>query len=423
MARPLLDLSGPPPRRGLPARASAGYPLLMSEFAARAAHLVSLSLGKVRAKDRELGQAFNEAMAVFDPRDTKAVKAAIGHLDAGLAKAKDARAEQILRLAMGVLVERGAPAELAWPTAERGLLTAVKTAKKFAQAALDSEDTPSITDAISWAARPLRDKMPREAAAWDSLKSRALLAIACLSNSPKLRLLVQKTRGDLIEEIASLEDDIEPLLFLRQIMRVLPDQTMLVIHPQQRRGLRVLVKEITTNMELMVLLHDAVLGDPKKGFIDGRRPNKKAIAALADPEHAPATAPSVSLPFFWSSWRALRPDGTLPAANDQRPTNWVWFEGVPLEILPFESERVILLTKPIMPRTMPVEASFEALAPSVTVKQKLSAAEVDRLLLKMGKAAVKADAIALAAEEAERERLQKTWDAEARAAKRVAAKR
>jgi hypothetical protein len=408
----------------------------MSEFAAKIAHLVSLSLGKVRAKDRELGQAFNEAMAVFDPGATKAIKIAIGHLDAGLAKANDARAEQILRLAMGVLVERGAPAELAWPTAERGLLDAIRTAKKYAQAALDSEDTPSITEAIAWAARPLRDKMPREAAAWDSLKSRALLAIACLSNSPKLRLQMQKTRGDLIEEMASLEDDLEPLLFLRQIMRVLPDQTMLIIHPEQRRGLRVLVKEVTTNMELMVLLHDAVLGDPKKGFIEGRRPNQKAIAALKDPEHAPAAPVEVSLPFFWSSWRALRADGTLPDANDQRPTNWVWFEGVPLEILPFQGERVILLTKPIMPRTMRVESSFEALAPSVTVTQKLSTAEVEALLLKMGKAAVKADAIALAAEEAERERLRKLWEAEikaenrareakkkARANKRAAAKR
>lgn len=407
----------------------------MSEFAARAAHLVTLSLGKVRAKDRELGRAFNEAMAVFDPDDTKAVKAAIGHLDAGLAKAKDARAEQILRLAIGVLVERGASAELAWPTAERGLMEAIKTAKKYAQAALDQEDTPSITDAISWAAQPLRDRLPREAAAWDSLKSRALLAIACLSHSPKLRLLTQKTRGDLIEAMASLEDDIEPLLFLRQIMRVLPDQTMLIIHPEQRRGLRVLVTEVTTNMELMVLLHDAVIGDPKKGFIDGRRPNKKALAVLKDPDHGPASA-EVSLPFFWSSWRALRPDGTLPDANDQRPTNWVWFEGVPFEILPFEGERVILLTKPIMPRTMRVEASFEALEPSVTVKQKLSGAEVDKLLLRMGKAAIKADAIALAEEEAERERLRKIWEAEARAhnraldakkkaraAKRAAAKR
>ncbi len=388
----------------------------MSELPAKIAHLVSLSLGKVRAKDRELGHAFDEALAVFDPDDTKAVKLAIGHLDAGLAKAKDARAEEILRLAVGVLVEGGASPEIAWPTAERGLAAAIATAKKYAQAALDQEDTPSIRDAIQWAGTPLQEKMPREYAAWRSLKSRALVAIACLSASPKLRLRMQKTRAELIEAMAPLEDDVEPLLFLRQLMRVLPDQTMLIIHPEQRRGLRVLVKEITTNMELMVLLHAAVIGDPKKGFIDGRRPNQKAIKALEDRQSAPASPVEVTLPFFWSSWRALRPDGTLPDANDQRPTNGVWFEGVPLEILPFKGERVILLTKPIMPRTMPVEGSFEALAPSVRVKEKLSGAEVDRLLLAMGKAAVKADAIALAEEEAEAKK-------NARAAKRAVAKR
>ncbi len=388
----------------------------MSELPAKIAHLVSLSLGKVRAKDRELGDAFNEALAVFDPDDTKAVKSAIGHLDAGLAKAKDARAEEILRLAVGVLVEGGASPAIAWPTAERGLAEAIATAKKYAQAALDQEDTPSIRDAIEWAGTPLQEKMPREYAAWRSLKSRALVAIACLSASPKLRLRLQKTRAELIEAMAPLEHDVEPLLFLRQLMRVLPDQTMLIIHPEQRRGLRVVVKEVTTNMELMVLLHAAVLGDPKKGFIDGRRPNQKAIKALEYRQNAPASPVEVTVPFFWSSWRALRPDGTLPDANDQRPTNGVGFEGVPLEILPFKGERVLLLTKPIMPRTMYVEGSFEALAPSVTVKEKLSRAEVDRLLVAMGKAAVKADAIALAKEEAEAKK-------RARAAKSAAAKR
>lgn len=394
----------------------------MSELAATIAHLVSLSLavGKARAKDRELGHAFNAALAVFDPDDDRAMKAAIAHLDAGLAKAKDDRAEEVLRLAVGVLVEGGASPEIAWPTAERGLMDAIALAKKYAQAALDQEDTPSIRDAIQWAGTALQEKMPREYRAWRSLKSRALIAIACLSNSAKLRASMQRTRRDLIDAIEPLEDEIEQLLFLRQLMRVLPDQTMLVIHPEQRRGLRVMVREITTNMELMVLLHDAVLGDPKKGFIEGRRPNQKAIKALKDPAHAPASPVEVTLPFFWSSWRALRPDGTLPDANDQRKTNWVWFEDVPLQILPFKGERVILLCKPIMPREMSVEGSFEALEPSVTLKEKLSRAEVDRLLLAMGKAAVKADAIAREEEEAERERIRRYWVAEAKKAARAA---
>ncbi|CAN5889295.1 hypothetical protein BH11MYX4_BH11MYX4_59320 [soil metagenome] len=390
-------------------------PFPMSELAAKVEHLVSLTLGKVRAKDRELGAAINDVLDVYDPRDLAGAKAAIKLLDAGLARAKDPRSQQILRLALGVLVEAGAPPELAWPTAERGLIETLKVATRYAQAALESEDTPSIKEAVAMAGASLQKKMPREYAAWDSLKSRALLAIACLAHSPKLRRQMQKSRADLIAAVYPLEEDIEALLFLRQIMRVLPDQTMLVIHPEQRRGFRVEVKEVTTNMELMVLLHDAVIGDPKKGFIEGRRPSLKAIAALEDPDHAPKKPPGVALPFHWSSWRALRPDGTLPAASEQRPPNWVWFEGVPLDILPFQGERVILLTRPIMPRTMEIEASFEALTPSVTVKQKLSGAEVDRLLLRMGKAAVKADAIAVAEEQAAMVVERKKWDAEAKA--------
>jgi len=393
----------------------------MPEFAAKVDHLVGLALAtaKVRATDRELGQAFDEMMRVFDRDDARSMKAAIVRLDAGLAMAKEPRSEQLLRLAIGVLVENGAAPELAWPIAERGLMEAIATAKIYAQSALDSEDTPSITEAIRCAAQPLQDKMPREAAAWNSLKSRALLAIACLSRSPKLRLKMQKSRGELIDAMASLEDDVESLLFLRQIMRVLPDQTMLAIHPEQRRGVRVFVKEITTNIELMVLLHDAVLGDPRKGLIDGRRPNHKAIAALKDPERATSSPVEVTLPFFWSSWRALRLDGTLPRASDQRPSNGVRFEGVPIEILPFNGERVILLTKPLMRRAMRVEGSFEGLAPSVTLKQTLSDAEVGALLLEMGKAAVEADAIAFAKEELERAALRKHGDAEPMAAHRA----
>ena len=61
--------------------------------------------------------------------------------------------------------------------------------------------TPSIRDAIQWAGTPLQEKMPREYRAWRSLKSRALIAIACLSNSAKLRASMQRTRRDLIDAI------------------------------------------------------------------------------------------------------------------------------------------------------------------------------------------------------------------------------
>jgi hypothetical protein len=244
----------------------------------------------------------------------------------------------------------------------------------------------------------LAKKLPREHAAWESLRSRALLAVACVSHSPKLRAKIQKSRQDLLEAVYPLEEEMEELLFLSQIMKVLPDQTMLAIHPGQRRGFRVEVKDVTTNLELFVLVADAIVGDPKKGFLEGRRPNAKALAALKDPDRAPKKAPEVPLPWHLSNWTALRPDGTLPDAGDQRPQNWIGFEGVPLDIVPFEGERVLLFQKPIMRRSLDVEASFETLTPRVALKAKLTGPEVDRLLAAMGRAAVKVEAMAAAAE-------------------------
>jgi hypothetical protein len=386
----------------------------MTELASKVEHLVAITLGAKRAKDRELGAAVHAVMGAYDAKDEKGIKTAIRLLDAGLLKAQDDRSQQILRLAIGVLVEAGAPPELAWPTAERGLVKTLAVAARFADACMDVEDTPSVKEAVERAGREMEKKMPREAAAWESIKSRALLAVACLSHSPKLRAKLQKSGKKLLDACYPLEEDIESLMFLRQVARVLPDQTMLAIHPGQRRGFRVEVKEVATNLELYVLLADAIIGDPAKGFLEGRRPSAKAINALKDPDHTPKTNPEVPLPFHIASWTALKPDGSLPDSDHQRPANWYAFEGVPLEIPPFEGERVMLLQKPSMPRALDIEASFAALTPRVTLKAKLSGAEVDSLLLRMGKAAVKAEAKSIAEEAKERLRLDRKWEREAK---------
>jgi hypothetical protein len=396
----------------------------MSELASKVEELVRISLPQPkRVKDWELGNAVRAVMAAYDNEDTKGIKTSIKLLDAGLQKAKEERAQEILRLALGVLVEAGAPAELAWPTAERGFMETLKLATRYADIALDEQDTPSITEAIRFGGHPFELEHPKEFAAWKSLQSRALLAVACVAHSAKLRAHVMKNQLDLVNACEGLELDIEPLLFFRQLARVLPDQTMLAIHPGQRRGVRVEVKEVATNLELYVLLADAVLGDPKKGFIEGRRPNAKAIKMVTDPTYAPKENPEVTLPFHLSNWTVVNTDGTLPDPADQRPQNWIGYEGVPLEIMPFEGERVLLFQKPMMPRALPVEGTFDTLTPRVTVKSKLSGSEIDALLLRMGKAAVKVNAKAIAEEEAFHLRERKKWEAMVKRAQREQAKK
>ena len=377
----------------------------MSDLAAAMQSLVEIA--KRGGKDWEYGQAVQAALSAYDGKNTKDLKAAFRQLEAGLPKATE-RGHQILLLALGALVEAGAPPELAWPAVDHGFIETLETATAFANACLELADTPSIQDAVKEQRDVVKKKMPRGWVAWDSLRSRCLAAVATLSRSAKLRAVMQKSRQDLMKALDPLVDEVEEATFVSQVMRVLPDQTMLAIHPEQHRGFRVTVSEITTNVELFVLLTDAIVGDPKKGLMSGRRPNARAVAALKNPDYEPKTPPEVVLPWHMSNWTAIAPDGSLPEAitdKHDRYDTWIWFEGLPIEIPAFEGERVILFHKPIMPRTLEVEGTFSALTPQVRLKEKLTGAEIDRLFGRMARTAPKAHAEAVKKREAEAQKL------------------
>jgi hypothetical protein len=358
----------------------------MSELAPAVERLVEIA--HKGGKDRELGPAVNAVMEAFDENDLKDTKAAFRKLDAGLVKAKG-RGAQVLHLALGALVEAGAPPELAWPAVARGLPAILEGATRFAEACVDEADQPSVDEAVRMCGLLVAKKKPKDAEAWQALGSRCLAAVACLSRSQKLRKKALAS-SELAEAAFPLEEAVEEVTFLSQVLRMLDDAPILVIDPASRRGFRAVIHEVTSNLELFVLLTDQIVGDPAKGLIKGKRPSAKAVAALKDPDSAPKTAPEIPVPFNLVAWTGLAEDGSLPPATDRNTEHWIWLEAVPAQIPVFEGERVILLQPNIMARRVEVEPSFAALAPEVRLKGKLSGAEVDRLLAKMGKAAAKA---------------------------------
>ena len=299
----------------MPARPRALYSGLMSDLAAAMERLVEIA--QRGGKDWEYGQAVQAALNAYDAKDAKDTKKAFRLLDEGMTKATE-RGQQVLLLALGALVEAGAPPELAWPAVDRGFVEVLETATKFAWACLELDDTPSLQEAVKNYREVVKKKMPRGWIAWDALRSRCLAAVATLSRSAKLRAEMQKSRKDLMNALEPLEDEVEEATFVSQVMRVLPDQTMIAIHPEQRRGFRVEVREVTTNIELFVLLTDAIVGDPKKGLMSGRRPNARAVKVLKDPDYEPKEAPEIVLPWHMSNWTAIAPNGSLPdAATDK----------------------------------------------------------------------------------------------------------
>jgi hypothetical protein len=359
----------------------------MSEFAPAVAQLVEVAKGGGKP-DWALRQAVHVALNAFDTRARKDATAGMTAL-ANAVKRCTGRPQQVLLLALGALVEAGAPPELAWPAVIHKLPETLEGATRFAEACVDEADDPGLTEAVRVAGHVLEKKMPEEAAAWALLSPKCLAAVACLTRSSALREESRRNRR-LLVAAEPLHQLVEPASFLNYAMRVLDDEPLLVIHPETRRGFRFVMNDIATNLELYVLVLDKIVGDPQKGLLKAARPNPRAVAVLTNPDAAPKKTPEVDIPFHTYGWTGLLRDGTLPdSTKDREVQHWVWTEGVPLDIPVFDGERVVLLTKPVMKRTEEVEPLFTALSPRVKLVSKLSATEVDRLLAKMASAAAK----------------------------------
>jgi hypothetical protein len=352
----------------------------MSDLGAAVKHLVDISK---TGKDWELRQAVDGVLRAFKPKDTKGTTAAMAVLGKGV-KAAEGRAAQVLLLALGALVEAGADPELAWPAIEHNLKATLQGASLFAQACLDRVDHLAMDEATKSEREPVKKKMPRETAAWDLVRSKCMAATACLARSPKLRAKVMKSDA-LLKAADPLIDYVEEVTAFSKVMRVLDHESLVVIHVEQRKGWRFVMEDIATNVELYVLLLDHIMGDPKKGQLKGKRPNAKAVKTIKDPDHAPEDTVLQDVPFHTVAWPGLLPDGTLPdpKGEDVEHFNWVWLEGVPGEIPPFERERIILLQGPVMKRDVEVDVPIDPLLPALKPKAKMSTAEVDRMLAKM----------------------------------------
>jgi hypothetical protein len=342
-------------------------------------------------KDWELREAIESVMKAFRPRDAKGTKAALDVLGKGVMGAQG-RAAQVLLLALGALVEAGAPPELAWPSIEHKLAPMIVGAGRFAQECVDRTDLVGLDEAVQRESEDVKKDFPRDFAAWQIVRSKCMAANACLTRSPKLREKV-RTSTDLLKALRTAEtlvDQVDEVRAFSRILRLVHDEPLLVIHPETRKGFRFVMRDLSTNVELYVLLLDALVGDPTKGLLKARRPNAKAVATIKDPDKAPKGDVALDVPFHTVAWTGLHADATLPDPTTSRETErWVWLEGVPADIPAFEGERVILLQGPVMKRDVGVEVPYDALFPTLKLKSRLASAEVDRLLAKMAKAAAK----------------------------------
>jgi hypothetical protein len=206
---------------------------------------------------------------------------------------------------------------------------------------------------------------------------------AHLSYSPGARRLAQAD-GKLLADCKRMPFDPGFVEFLRKLLQVLDDEEMVVLHPQLRRGYRIQISGIGDNFQLHTLLADALIGDPAQGRLPGQRINPH-VAALA--KDAPFTVeemggvPSAEGRFNLVNWHGLQPDETLPEGIQQGAAkHWIWNEGIPADITPFEGQRVILLSPPPYSRAWNAGRIFPSMRADLHVLEILSPESVRQWL-------------------------------------------
>lgn len=231
-------------------------------------------------------------------------------------------------------------------------------------------------------AREVAQTHPDGAVAWESMEHWCLPAIACLTRDAALRA---SARADQALQQQALEtlgyDD-----FLVVALQLLDDEPLLVLSPATQQGFEMTISGVADNFQLNTLLADALIREGSQGpewGLPGERPAPEAVAD-ATGEGEPA---EVSCVGQWNlhGWRALAADGTLP--EDGPSDHWIWNEGRPADIEPFEGRRVIVIGPAPYERSWRAARSFSGLAASLELTRQLEPAEVADWLQRLGAAA------------------------------------
>jgi len=211
--------------------------------------------------------------------------------------------------------------------------------------------------------------------------------IAHLSRSTDLRRAAC-ARPALLEQTLRLDDAAgAPRSFLAMMLRVLDDEPLLVLHVEQKKGFEVRIGGLADNFQLHTLLAGAVIGSSWNGWLTGTAPGKRALAECRDAPVGPGGGAEMTGAFNLYNWTALRPDGTLPEGIAVDATgHWIWNEGCPADITPFEGRRVVLLGRPAYNRMWRAGRIFGGMTGELTVERKLARGEVAEWLERLARA-------------------------------------
>jgi len=307
-----------------------------------------------------------------------------------------------LSIGCGALVENGGDPEIALlpvlehlPDLLAGAIVFNNTCEALAHAApakqkeqdkANAEDEAQPASPVEEFGHQVQQEKPAEAMAWLSLEPLCMGAIAMLSRSVEGRSRAREM-PDLLPRVFSMAGAHPRVGFLAQLLQVLDNELVLVLHPGQQRGYRVRITGIADNFQLHTLLAAALISDPQQGWLAGKRPDPRVVRAAQNMPVDPAAKVAEGAFNLWT-WQGLRSDGTL-AEETEGSEFWVWNEGIPADIPPFESVRTLLLGPPPYQRSWNVGRCFDGLHAGLRVEEQLTSEVVQERLQRIGGAARK----------------------------------
>jgi hypothetical protein len=207
--------------------------------------------------------------------------------------------------------------------------------------------------------------------------------IAHLSRSKRLRALA-RSRPRLLELSREADRAAGYNSFLSDMLRVLDDERLVVLHPGERKGYEVRMSGVADNFQLHTLLAGELIGDPADGRLTGEKPDP-AVVAVARGARTDGRLHATGAFNLWN-WQGLRPDGTLPTGQNAGSEHWVWNEGKPADVRPFEGVRVVLLGPPPYARSWTAGRRFPFLPAEFAAERILTPDEVSGWLARIAAA-------------------------------------
>jgi hypothetical protein len=301
--------------------------------------------------------------------------------------ATDVTRASLVALGCGALVESGGDPHLALGAILARLPPTLKQSATFAEmcralaeeppedldippdeAAEESDEHETGTCVDEFGAM-VAEELPEESQAWTALEPLCMGAIAMLSRSLAAR---RQTRAntELLAALQELGRLHRRAVHLANLLRVLDDEELIVLHPGADRGYRVRIRGVGDNFQLHTLLADALHGDPDRGWLSGTRPDPRVVAAARNRVVDRSVGVAVGF-FLLVDWHGLRADATMCEASEH-VSCWLPGEGIPADIPLFEGMRVLLLAPPAFPQTWDANRTFEGMEADLQVVEVLT---------------------------------------------------